>query len=115
MTLDGAGTVTLPVTEASVVRVPPRFRERHLTPDVSDATVQAAGPYLNVWLFSDRQDVCLSLPLNIFTMTRSYHRSVHRWGVNVNRWADELSFRENGDGEREIIAQASVLRGWADE
>ena len=83
---EGSATYGLPLTTEGVVRLPPRLRERHLTQDVSEATVQASGYHLRIWIWSDRDDIVLALPFDGFRAERIYERSIHRRGINVSRW-----------------------------
>lgn len=81
----------LPVTNAGIVRLMPRLRERYLTPDVESAVVQAAGPSLNIWVWSERENVHIALPFDGFRTERPYRRSINSWGINVNRWLESNS------------------------
>lgn len=85
---EGSGVMefVLPITSSGVVRLSPRLRERYLTPDVETAVVQATGYHLTIWLWSDRSNIAVRLPLDGFRAERPYKRSVNSWGVNVNRW-----------------------------
>lgn len=83
---EGSETYALPLTEEGVVRLTPRLRERYLTRDVDHAVVHASGYHLRIWIWSDNQNIMIALPLDRFRTERVYERSIHRWGVNVNRW-----------------------------
>lgn len=83
---EGPATLALPLSKSGVVRLTPRLRERYLTPDVESAIVQATGHSLNVWIWSDNQNIRIELPLDGWRAERLYTRSIIDWGVNVNRW-----------------------------
>lgn len=86
------------------VRLPAQIRERWLTPDVSHAVVQATGDRVSIWLWSDRDDIRVDLPVTDFTTSRGFTRKLHRWGVNVNRWSDVLVV----EGSDEPTVEATV-------
>lgn len=86
----------LPVaTGGGEVRLAPRLRERYLTPQVETALVQASGTDLHIWLWSENCNICIALPLVEFRAEQPFTRSIHRWGINVNRWLDALDTTTN--------------------
>jgi len=90
----------LPVTQAGRVRLTPRLRERHLTQYVEQAIVQASGTVLRIWLWSDRDNIEIRLPLEEFRAGRPYSRSFHDWAVNVDRWRTPGKSPEGSDADR---------------
>lgn len=87
MMSEGSGEYVLPFAGSDgLVRISPRIRERYLTLDVETAIVQATGYTLDVRIWSDRANVLIQLPLDGYRAERPYERSIHQWGVNVNRW-----------------------------
>lgn len=93
-------TYDLPVAAGDhELRLTPRLRERYLTPQTCDgrALCQATGDRLAVWVWTDREDIRLWVPLNGFVAERPFTRSIHRWGINVNRWEDCLSLDRSDD------------------
>lgn len=97
---EGSDEFTLPVTDDGIVRIVPRLRERYLTPDVGIAVVQAAGTHLQIWLWSDRENIVVGLPLEGFRWERPYTRSLHKWGINVARW---LTPGKHDDSEETLM------------
>jgi hypothetical protein len=90
MLAEAPETAACSVTGNGVLRIPRRLREWYLTPAAGDAAclTQAAGTTLHIWVWSDRDNVRLDVPLAGFRAERPFERSVHRWGVNVNRYID---------------------------
>lgn len=81
-----AEPVHLPVTQKGHVRITPRLRETYLTPDVDSCIVDASGYFVRIWIWSENRNLCVSLPLDAPRFNRGFKRSIHRWGINVNRW-----------------------------
>jgi len=83
-------TFDLPVTSNGVLRLSPRLRETYLTPEAGEdsCVTQAAGRTVHVWFWSDRDNIRLDLQTDGFDARRPYRQSVHRWGVNINRYLD---------------------------
>lgn len=50
-----------------------RIRERHLTPETTDARLQAIGSHLQVTLRSERDDIHLRIPLTEWRWTDAYN------------------------------------------
>lgn len=98
MTVTQRRTYALPITNRDgIARLVPRLRERYLTPQTDSAIVQAVGHRLYVWLWSENCNIRLELPLTTWRAERPYDRSVRRWGINLNRWLDDLE-TEQRDG-----------------
>lgn len=91
------------------VTVPQYLREKHLTPDVESAKVQAIGRELQVVLESDRDSISLRIPFESgerrFSGVKS--RSLNRNGVAVGTWSQYLSRVDDGG----IPARVVVLDG----
>lgn len=83
---DGAADYELQVTDRGILRLPPRLRERYLTPQTDSALVQAVGHELRVWLWSGRSNVVVELPLDGYRVAAPYERTLRSWGIDVNRW-----------------------------
>lgn len=71
--------------------------------------VQAAGEALHIWVWSDRHDVRLRLPMTRFVVGRPYTRSLHRWGVNVNKWSDDLATQPGDDCCYQVEATLTTI------
>lgn len=97
---EGSVEYSLPITTEGVVRLTPRLRERYLTEQADrwPAIVHASGQHLRIWIWSDRENICVSLPFDGFRVERAYTRSLHRWGVNVNRWTSPGKQNDQGVG-----------------
>lgn len=85
----------LPISEDGILRIAPRLRERHLTEHVDTADVQASGYHVRVWIWSDRDNICIGVPLDGYRVERHYKRSIHRWGVNLSRFLEEGNREDN--------------------
>lgn len=85
-----------------VVRLTPRLRETYLTPEVKSGTciTQAAGRELFVWVFSERSNIRVALPLDSFGVRRPYEQSIHRWGININRYLNDA---DDTDGPSVVV------------
>lgn len=85
---EGSAGTMLPLTSRAVARLPPRLRETYLTPEVKNGSciTQAVGREVRVWIWSDRENIRLSIPLNGFEVRRPYEQSIHRWGINLSRY-----------------------------
>ena len=101
-------TYDLPLSETDgELRIIPRVRERLLTPQTETALVQPTGTDLSIWFFSDRGAARIDLPLTEFVAEKPFTRSLHRWGVNVNRWMDELETDPSGE---QLTVRATVTK-----
>lgn len=90
----------LPISETDgEVRLIPRVRERYLSPEADTALVQPTGPNLTIWVFGKHRSARFDLPLTEFVAGKPFTRSLHRWGVNVNRWMDVIETDPSGDTE----------------
>lgn len=83
---EGSDEYVLPITDQGVLRLKPRLLERYLDPDVDEVVVQATGFMLQVLIWSDRSNVSLHIPLDDYRAESAFKRSLHRNGVNLNRW-----------------------------
>ena len=87
----------LPITEKGVVRLTPRLRETYHEDTVEESVVQAVGYSVRIWIWSDRENVCIELPLDGYRVERPYQRPIYRWGVNLGRY--QTPGKSNDDGE----------------
>jgi hypothetical protein len=108
---EGPTAYDLPLTERGVMRLRQPLREYHLTPETQEgqALVQAVGPALWVWVCSDRDDIRLEVQTEEWVAGRPYHHSIHRWGINLNRWLDSLVVEP--EPQRTIEATVQVVEG----
>lgn len=109
MTSDGPDT-TLNVSDSGVLRIPPRLRERYLTEHVDSCMVQPSGMELRIWIWSDRKDLLLEIPLEEVHVGDAYERSISRWGINVNRWMEGQPRMQIGFGGKSgcLMVEATV-------
>ena len=83
---EGSDTVPMRLTSRGVVRIPPRVRERYLGEVERKAIVQATGDYLDIRLWSTRENLLVRLPFDGYRAEGVYERAFTDGGVNVNRW-----------------------------
>lgn len=76
--------------KSGAVTIPLRLRERHLTPEVDEAIVQATGLSLQVTIPSARDTLMLRFPLETWTAGRPYSRSIIRGAVDLDRWIESI-------------------------
>lgn len=108
----------LPLTKQGRLRLSDRLREFYLTPDEANGTclTQAVGHAVYVWVWSDRRNVRVTLPVDGWLATRPYDQSIHRWSVSVNRYLaegpDEAGVPIAGvtrDGRRLVDAEVQAV------
>lgn len=78
--------------------IPIQIRERHLTPETTDAVLQGIGVCLQVTIWSDRDHLIIRLPFNQWRATRPYSGSLagpSNGLLSVGRFDGEID--NNGD------------------
>jgi len=85
------------------VRLTPRLRETYLTAEAGEdrCVTQASGRVVHIWVWSKRENLRVDLPLDGFDVCRPYQQSIHRWGINVNRYVAD----DAGDGPSIIVSR----------
>jgi hypothetical protein len=93
---EGPDAYELSVTDGGIVRLSPRLREYHLTPETEgrSCVVQASGRSIRVWVWSEREDIRLNVQTDSFVVDRPYERSLHRWGINLSRYQPHLGVED---------------------
>lgn len=102
-------TFHLPINSQGYVTIIPALRERHLTPDVKEATCQAIGTHLQILIESERDDLLVRVPLEDWVLEQPYGRKMNQHAVHCGRWRDALPIEERGDREY-VEARASVVQ-----
>ena len=110
-----ADPLHLSVTRKGHVRITPRLRETYLTPDVDSCIVDASGNFVRIWIWSENRNLCISLPLDAPRFSRGFRRSIHRWGVNVNRWRTPGNTPDDRYDEPLWYEQGSLEVGYGGE
>lgn len=113
MSAEPSAEVRLSVTQRGVIRLPVWLRETYLSPDVEGGTciTQACGSRVFIWLWSDRENIRLEVPVDGFRVQRPYEQSIHRWGINLSRYLDDAdhdSIRVRKPRDEKPMVEAAV-------
>lgn len=91
--------IELPITENGEIRLPKIVRERHFIEDydLQRAIVQPIGRKLQITIWSPKDLVEISLPLEEWFARKPFGRSLKTGDISITAWEDKLDIDSSGD------------------
>lgn len=95
------------------ISVPFKIRERHLTEDTDTVYLQAVGTHLMLTIESDRDNICIKVPLKKWRQTRPYKQTFtgeNNGLISVGKFEDYLDTVPVPDDAEESYGIVAIVQ-----